>query len=113
MLFSTRATNCVSGSAFADGREAGRVWLCGATLLRAAVHAAQQRQRIDAQDHADHHDGDQPEAALEQAAADRNAAAAEAAAAEPATAESTAFAAAILDVAALIAIHLHGSVSIG
>ena len=35
-----------------------------------------------------------------------------AAAAEPAATESAAFAAAILDVAALVAIHLHGSVSV-
>ena len=60
-----------------------------------------------------HHDGDQPEAALEQAATHRNAAAAKSTAAKATTAESTAFAAAILDVAALIAIHLHGSVSVG
>src|SRR4029079_1634423 len=56
----------------------------------------------------------QAEAALEQAAADRNrdAAATESAAAKAAAAEPAALAAAILDVAALVVVQFHGSVSI-
>ncbi len=81
----------------------------------AVDEAAEQSERIDAQNQADHDDGDQAEAALEQAAAqrDRDArAAAESAAAKATAAKATAVAAAILDVAALLAIQLHGSVSV-
>ena len=92
---------------------AGLAWR-GDVARRRRRPVPSSEQRIDAQDQRDHDDGDQAEAALEQAAAqrDRDAATAEAAAAKATTAESAAFAAAILDVAALVAIHLHGSVSV-
>jgi hypothetical protein len=90
-----------------------RARLARRDIARAFAQAGQQRQRIDAEDQRDHDDGDQAEAAAEQPAAQREADArpAEAAPAKTTAAEA-AFAAAILDVAALVAIHLHGSVSV-
>ena len=111
MLFSTLATNCVSGSALPAGRDVVRVWL-GATWPVPSVTPVS-RKRIDAQDQRDHDDRDQAKATAKQAAAQRDADARPAkAAANTTAAESTAFAAAILDVAALVAIRLHDSVSV-
>ena len=92
-------------SAGGDGRHIGRG-------RAAAGHATQDFARVGAEQQRQDDEADDPQPAREQAAAtaahrDRNTGAAEAAA-QPATTEAAAIVAPILDVAALIAVHLHG-----
>ena len=92
----------------------GRGWRRRVTrgAAPAAGNIAQDGARIGAHDHRDDDEGHQAEAALEQAAAASAHRNGKAAAATQSTAADAAVAAAVLDVAALVAIHLHGSVSL-